>query len=197
MQASTETASSPTPPLRADAARNRLRILAAARKLMAERGSAVEMVDIAEEAGVGVGTLYRRFPDKQVLVLELIREKFAMLSSILERELGRSELSARERLDNYIRASGEVQRRDLGLQEAMSASAPEHQQIARDTPGLLGRIDRLVSDAVAEGSARADLTWEDIVMCSCALGHVLQHEESLPGSAERLLAIQLAGLDPR
>ncbi len=62
--------------MRADAARNRERILEAARKLMAEQGADTEMTDIAREAGVGVGTLYRRFPDKDALITELVREKF-------------------------------------------------------------------------------------------------------------------------
>ncbi|HEX7609109.1 MAG TPA: helix-turn-helix domain-containing protein, partial [Solirubrobacteraceae bacterium] len=55
-------------PLRRDAERNRQRVLAAARELFAERGLDVTLDDIARGAGVGVGTVYRRFPDKEQLI---------------------------------------------------------------------------------------------------------------------------------
>ena len=63
-------------PLRADARRNLERILASARALFAERGPGAQMEDIAAHAGVGIGTLYRRFPTKAALVTELVRERF-------------------------------------------------------------------------------------------------------------------------
>ncbi len=63
------------------------------------------MADIAREAGLGVGTLYRRFPDKQALVAELVREKFVSLRALMEEALARDDLSARERLDHYIRSA--------------------------------------------------------------------------------------------
>ncbi|HKJ36960.1 MAG TPA: TetR/AcrR family transcriptional regulator [Solirubrobacterales bacterium] len=195
--ATIETATKPDcAPLRADAQRNRERILAAASKLIAIHGNEVEMTDIAEAAGVGVGTLYRRFPDREALLIEMLREKFAELVATLRGVLEREDLTARERLDTFIRASCEIQGRDLGLHEALSTVTGEHQAIARSTPGLVESMERLAAEAVAEGSVRSDLAWEDIVMCSCALGHVIQHEDSLPGSWERLLAIQLAGLNP-
>ncbi len=189
----------PAPPaiLRADAQRNRERILAAARELMAAHGAAVEMTDIAEAAGVGVGTLYRRFPDKEGLILELLREKFQELAAALERELAREDATARERLHGYIRAACAIQGADRGLQEAFSSAIDEHSGIAYSTPGLVESTRRLAAEAVAEGAVRPDLQWEDIVSCCCALGHVIQHEDSLPGSWQKLLQIQLDGLDRR
>src|SRR3954464_6726726 len=62
-------------PLRKDAERNRQRILDAARELFAERGLAVTLNDIAHHAGVGVGTVYRRFPDKELLIDTLFQEQ--------------------------------------------------------------------------------------------------------------------------
>ena len=184
------------PRLRADATRNRERVLAAARKLMREQGADFEMADIAEQAELGVGTLYRRFPDKEALIAELVREKFLDLRAVMEREIARRELSARERLDNYIRAAAEFQGRDRGVYEAMSASPAEHRRAATETEGLQEALELLVGEALQEGSVRDDLVWEDVVMCTCALGHATQVEDDLPGSAARLLEIQLAGLDP-
>lgn len=192
-----DSATVPAPRLRADAVRNRERILEAARKLMTRQGADTEMADIAREAGVGVGTLYRRFPDKQALVTELVREKFIWLRGLMEEALARDELSARERLDHYIRSACTIQGTDRGLYEALNTAVAAHAPIARETPGLIPSLDQLVREAREEGSVRADLTWEDVVMCTCALGHVVQIEEDLPGTAERLLEIQLSGLDPR
>ena len=195
--AATTDATTEAPPMRADAARNRLRILEAARKLMAEEGANTEMVDIAREAGVGVGTLYRRFPDKEALITELVREKFFALRGLMEVEIAKRELTARERLDNYIRSACEVQGNDRGLYEAMNAASAAHAKIARETPGLISSLEQLVSEAREEGGVRDDLTWEDIVMCTCALGHITQIEDDLPGTLDRLLEIQLDGIGPR
>ena len=62
-------------PLRADARRNRERILEAARYACAEHGSSVQMDDVARRAGVGVGTVYRHFPTKDALIEALVCEK--------------------------------------------------------------------------------------------------------------------------
>src|SRR5215207_11651643 len=72
---STATRMSTIRPLRADAERNRARILAAAAEVFAERGLDVSLDDIAAHAGVGVGTVYRRFPDKEALIDALCEDK--------------------------------------------------------------------------------------------------------------------------
>ena len=78
----------PTPaerPLRKDAERNRQRILAAAGELFAERGLGVTLDDIARHAGVGVGTVYRRYPDKEVLIDALFEQRIEALCAVAER----------------------------------------------------------------------------------------------------------------
>jgi AcrR family transcriptional regulator len=72
-------------PLRKDAERNRRRILDAARELFAERGLGVTLNDIAHHAGVGVGTVYRRFPDKSRLIEELFEQQIGELVALMER----------------------------------------------------------------------------------------------------------------
>jgi len=72
-------AASAKTPLRADARRNRERIIASARELFALRGEQAHMGDIAERAGVGKGTLYRHFPDIEALVIEVTRARFEEL----------------------------------------------------------------------------------------------------------------------
>ncbi len=71
-------------PMRADARRNRERILAAARELFAAGPPEVQMDDLARRAGVGVGTVYRHFPDKEALMGELVRERFELFNARLQ-----------------------------------------------------------------------------------------------------------------
>jgi AcrR family transcriptional regulator len=78
---------SPTRPLRRDAERNRQRILAAAGELFAERGLSVTLDDIARHAGVGVGTVYRRFPDKNELIDALFEDRLKALCAAAEAAL--------------------------------------------------------------------------------------------------------------
>src|SRR4051794_41954669 len=73
------------PRLRKDAERNRQRILDAAQELFAERGQAVTLNEIARHAGVGVGTVYRRFPDKDELIEGLFEQRIDRLAEILDR----------------------------------------------------------------------------------------------------------------
>ena len=69
-------------PLRKDAERNRQRILTAAGELFAERGLGVTLDDIAHHAGVGVGTVYRRFPNKEVLIDALFEQRIEAIATI-------------------------------------------------------------------------------------------------------------------
>src|SRR5437667_9910090 len=71
-------------PLRRDAERNRQRILEAARELFADRGLSVTLNDIAHHAGVGVGTVYRRFPDKALLVEHLFEQRLEEIVGLME-----------------------------------------------------------------------------------------------------------------
>src|SRR3954471_24303008 len=74
-------------PLRRDAERNRQRILAAAGELSTERGLRVTLDDIAHHAGVGVGTVYRRFPDKEVLIDALFEQRLERMRATAEQAL--------------------------------------------------------------------------------------------------------------
>ena len=69
-------------PLRADARRNRDRILSSARELFARKGPQAQMEEVAEHAGVGLGTLYRRFPTKEALVTAMVKERFESFAAI-------------------------------------------------------------------------------------------------------------------
>src|SRR5215217_6312007 len=108
---------STTQPLRADAERNRERILAAAAELYAERGLDVSLDDIAAAAGVGVGTVYRRFPDKDALIDALFEDKIdravELASNALEIE------DPWEGLVTFMRGMCRMQAQDRGFRDAL------------------------------------------------------------------------------
>src|SRR3954471_1197795 len=78
----------PEPRLRADAERNRRRILAAAAEVFAKRGLDAGLDEIARHAGVGTGTVYRRFPDKSLLIDALIEQRMTAIEELAEQALG-------------------------------------------------------------------------------------------------------------
>ena len=101
-------------PLRKDAERNRQRILDAARELFAERGLGVTLNDVAHHAGVGVGTVYRRFPDKESLLLGFITHETEQYAATLQRALDDID-DPTEQLSTYVR-----QQAALTIQEIRS-----------------------------------------------------------------------------
>src|SRR3954454_13570462 len=101
--------STPPRPLRKDAERNRLRILDAAGRVFADRGLGVTLDDIARAAGVGVGTVYRRFPDKSTLIDALFAQRMESMCDIAEEALEIPD--AWEALVFYFRQASQLQAR--------------------------------------------------------------------------------------
>src|SRR5712671_344928 len=95
----------PERPMRADARRNRARILQAARELFASDRPDVQIDDVARRAGVGVGTVYRHFPDKEALMGELVRERFTLFNERLREAIDDLEADPFEALAAALRAN--------------------------------------------------------------------------------------------
>ncbi|WP_246530958.1 TetR/AcrR family transcriptional regulator [Streptomyces bathyalis] len=187
-------------PLRADALRNRRKILAAAKEMFAVRGPDVPMEDVARRAAVGVATLYRRFPDRETLIRAVARDTFAR---VLEesRAAVAEEPGAWEALVRMLRSSRELQ---LSVQLAV------HSQLARDTirddPGtgrfrdeLLGVLDRVVKAAQEEGTLRGDIGTGDVAaLLSLLLRRTPDPPDGSAGvAAERAMGLMLDGLRAR
>jgi AcrR family transcriptional regulator len=100
-------------PLRRDAERNRERILQAAAELFTERGLDVTLNDIAHHAGVGVGTVYRRFPDKETLIDALFEVRLAQIVALAEAQ-SRVE-DPWEALSGFLERALEMQSADRAL----------------------------------------------------------------------------------
>ena len=181
-------------PLRADARRNRERILNSARMLFAERGPAAQMEDIAAHAGVGVGTLYRRFPTKEALVTELVRERFqefAVIAAECERIEG-----PYDALATMMRRHAESVEGDIAFQLAvLQLNDFRWEGIEEDKADLNAVVGRVIERAQAAGEVRADLRMDDYVMMMCGITATM-HFMSQSHQWRRHLDLILAGLKP-
>ena len=178
--------------LRADARRNREAVIAAAKKLFADQGLDAQMPDVAKDANVGVGTVYRHFPTKDDLIGALVAERFERLAQKAREALQADD--AWEGTSDFIRFSAQIQADDRGLCEVMG-SRPEVMDAAARAAGLPELCERLVKRAQRSGQLRRDLTWEDIPMIACGLGRITQATVGpASGRWPRLVEIILDGL---
>ena len=156
----TEPRTSEERPLRADARRNRERILQAARIACAEHGASVQMDDVARLARVGVGTVYRHFPTKDALIEALVREKFLVTSENI-----RAALEIEDPWESFasaLRRNAEVMAADAGLRDAMVRLGPAVVHGGEAYEELVALAAQLVGRAQAAGVLRADVTVDDI-----------------------------------
>jgi AcrR family transcriptional regulator len=182
--------------LRADARRNRDQILAAAKQWFAVQGPDVPMEEIARAAGVGIGTLYRRFPDREALIR-------AVTSDSLDKALAEAraamaeEPTAWEALVRFLHQSQELR---LTIRLAMATparTAPredgERSELRR---ALIEVLDTVVHAAQAEGTLRGDVDTGDVAMVLALLVRQMAvADEEVAGLAvERCVALILDGL---
>jgi AcrR family transcriptional regulator len=179
-------------PLRADAARNRARVLEVAYQTFAEEGLSVPIDEIARRAGVGAGTLYRHFPTKDALYQAIVVER---LRSLTERagELSAT-MTAGGALHGFLTMMVNEASRDRGLVEAMagadfdlSAAAPDVEQRFLDV------LDGMLVRAQNAGEVRTDVDIWDVktVMVGCL---AMRRYSDDPQRAERVLTVVWDGL---
>jgi AcrR family transcriptional regulator len=180
-------------PLRRDAERNRQRVLRAASEVFAEQGLEASLDEIAACAGVGVGTVYRRFPNKDVLVEALFEQKIEEVVSLAIRAAAQAD--GWHGLAYFLDGAAELQARDLGLRQVLFGNGYGRDCVARARARLGPLISGLVERAQAEGSLRADVSFTDIpvilLMLSTVAGTTRAGSEDL---WRRYLALVLDGL---
>jgi len=180
-------------PQRADARRNRERVLVAAEELFAEQGLKVQMADVAQRAGVGVGTVCRNFPTKDELIGALLDDMLTPLAVASEAALADPDPAAG--LRSYVEAMADLQARSRGLAEQMSAQF-EHDQLPVKLT-LRRNVAAILRRAQDAGAVRRDIGPADLALLFCGIaqsavlaGHV--------GAVQRrrYLTIVLDGLRP-
>jgi AcrR family transcriptional regulator len=143
-------------PLRADARRNRERIIASARELFALRGEQAHMGDIAKHAGVGQGTLYRHFPDKEALLTEVIRTRFDEFYEIASR--AEEMKDPFEAVETALHTTLIAIQGDTGLQfEIMRSRGLHWEGIDEQKAAFAATIIRILKRAQTAGAVRSDL----------------------------------------
>lgn len=155
--------------MRADARRNRERIIAVAKEVFAIDGLDAQMDDVAAKAGVGVGTVYRHFPTKEALMGEMVRQKFAL---ILEhaREGLEQDGEPFEVFANVLRRNCEVTAKDAGAQYALMSAGEEVWEYAAQVRAELDVvIQTLIRRAQTAGTMRPDFSSGDMPMVMCGV----------------------------
>jgi AcrR family transcriptional regulator len=178
-------------PLRADARRNRERVLAAAREVFAEYGLDAQMDDVARAAGVGVGTVYRHFPTKEAVVEAVARGGYDDLCAIAHEAL--DEEDAWEAFSGFMWRGARLHRDDRAQCEIHSTRPDVVQRVAGDKRELLGMVAELIERGQKADVLRADLSSSDMPMLWCALGAAQQRSPDDAGW-ERYLTLMLDGL---
>ncbi len=162
-------------PLRADARRNHERILESARLVFAECGADAQMDDVARRAGVGVGTVYRHFPTKEALMVELVRQKFRLFTArareALEREGEPFAVFA-----DLLRRNAEAASRDAATQHALTGMGEHIWTQARTEQEELNKLTaELIARAQSAGTMRPDVSAADIPMLMCGVSSTMAH----------------------
>lgn len=157
----------PASGVRADARQNRRQLIIATREAIAARGLDVSALDIATAAGVGVGTLYRRFGTKEALldnaVLGLYDELCDTARACLERP------DPWDGMAEFVLELAGAHRDSRGLAEVTAAcERPPTPELAQRTVALQEAVTQLTERAHAAGDLRADVTWQDVMLCSRA-----------------------------
>jgi AcrR family transcriptional regulator len=176
---------------RRDAELNRERILDAAVSLMVREGRHVPLADIAAEAGVGVGTLYRSYPDREALLHALEYRAYGLLNHILD-EIERRDIPGLDAIREYLEGSVDVGDQLIlplhGAPPLVSAQAVHaRREINR-------RLEGFIERGQADGSIRAPVNATDIIVFSALTTQPLPHGPRWPLIAGRQLAIFVNGL---
>lgn len=178
---------------RADALRNRERVLEAAKAVFSAGGPEASLEAVAREAGVGIGTLYRHFPTREALYEAVYRREVEQLSELAE-EL-KNEREPVEALRRWLRSNVEFVATKKGMAAALALAAgpPPSELTAFSFERLTKAIGMLLQRAVAAGEIRADVGPEDLLRT--LVGMCMLHDQ--PGwqaGVMRMLDVLVDGL---
>jgi AcrR family transcriptional regulator len=158
-------------PLRADARRNRERVLEAARKAFAADGLDAQMEEIARRAKVGVGTVYRHFPTKEVLLEALWADKMERILEVTRGALENPDPWGG--VQQMFERGTQMQAEDLGWCEAVGAMRPGGLSSETAPPELLEANTALLDRAKRAGVLRQDFEFDDVSRVFCAMAGVI------------------------
>jgi AcrR family transcriptional regulator len=178
-------------PLRADAQRNRGRLLDAARELFATRGLDVPMADIARHAGVSNGTLYNRFPGRDDLVEAVFTDRLEKLVALARQAL--AEPGPWEGFASYLTGACALQATDRGFNQVAARGMPSTPAVRELRRAGLAAVTELMARAQRAGVLRRDVTPDDLAFVVLGISRTV---EVAPAAWPRHLALMLDGFRP-
>jgi AcrR family transcriptional regulator len=180
------------PPLRADARRNRAKLLEAAERVLAGKGPAASTDEIAKAAGVGIGTLFRHFPTKEALIEGVLAARMRRMTDEATR------LSTTDDgLEIFLRQAveqAEVKNALAGLLTSAGVDLTATIDGVRDD--LTAALGALLSHAQNSGAVRPDLRVADLIGLLAGASRAIEYAGSDPSARERILAVIVDGLRP-
>jgi AcrR family transcriptional regulator len=179
-------------PLRADARRNRERVISAAAVVFADQGHEAQMDDVAKRAGVGVGTVYRHFPTKEALIEALAVNCFEKIVAAGKEALLNPD--PWEAFSGALWAGAELTASDRSFTEIvgeLSGPMPLPPSLQCEMEETYGE---LIRRAQASGHLRADLVLDDVGMFMCGIGVGARKTHACPDAWKRHLSIIIDGL---
>ncbi len=170
---------------RADALRNRERLLEAAKTVFSAGGANASLEAVARQAGVGIGTLYRHFPTREALFEAVYRREVEHLADLAER-LG-TEAAPVDALRRWMRSNVEFVATKKGMSAALAlaATAASPGLSAYTFDSLAGAVGLLLRRAAQAGEVRADISPEDLLRVLIGICHT--HDQ--PGWQENVLRL--------
>jgi len=178
--------------VRRDAIENRERILRTAAELMARRGHGVPLTEIADAAGVGVGTFYRGFPDRAALLDELQRRGYDLLLQTLTR-IKAAGLTGADAIEAYLLECLDIADQLVALPLRGVEQLPDDAALNAKSL-ILKAIEDFLSRGRAEGSVHPDTHAQDVAVCGTLIATPLPHGSDWPTVARRHISVFVRGI---
>jgi AcrR family transcriptional regulator len=183
----------PSRPLRRDAQRNRDAILVAARQVFCDHGLEAPLEEIARQAGVGIATLYRRFPNRTALLDAVLADTVEAYITVAERALATDD--PWDGFAFYLEKTCRLQAADRGLNDVMGMRFPRATAVEAAKTRLFDLVAQVVDRAQQSGQLRADITMEDLAFLNWANARILPavRAAGAPDAWRRHLGLLLDG----
>lgn len=177
---------------RRDAIANREKILRTAAELMTRHGHNVPLTEIAEAAGVGVGTFYRGFPDRAALLDELQRRGYDVCLKILD-QLQAEGLTGADAVEAYLYRCHDLSDELVAMPLRGVDPLPDVEAVNAKRR-IVKKIRAFVAQGRADGSLRPDVVAMDLVVFSTMMATPLPHGPDWPTTSRRLINVFVRGI---
>jgi len=179
--------------MRADALRNRLRLLEAAEEVFSRDGTAASTEEVARQAGVGIGTLFRHFPTKEALLEALLTKRVTRIAGAAERAAGEEDPGQALRM-LLAEVVGESAQKRAYADALGSAGTAASQELLTAQRRARAALDALLRRGQRQGSIRDDVETGDLIALIVGALGAAEHADWDPGVRDRTLRVLLDGL---